>query len=182
MTSSERRKNENELRKQDLKAALSSRGSVMELGLLNQRLLVQSYAAALAFCIIAVSSKCVHAEQVLKECLSNAVRSHFPESLSSAFWNTLLSISARPLHAAHACGRAAAAPLTAPAHDYCREPRPYTSALAHDDCPNQPSKQWIHAAHVQACHRSRAPRKDFQGISAAERGFRRRLFGKFRLA
>ena len=58
----------------------------MDLGLWNQCLL----AAALAFCIIAVSSKCVHAQQVLRECLSNAVRSHFPESLSSAFWNTLL--------------------------------------------------------------------------------------------
>jgi hypothetical protein len=41
----------------------------MDLGRWNQCLL----AAALAFCIIAVSSKCVHAEQVLRECLSNAV-------------------------------------------------------------------------------------------------------------
>jgi hypothetical protein len=44
----------------------------MELGLWKQCLLVQSCAAALAFCIIAVSSKCVHAQQVLRECLSNA--------------------------------------------------------------------------------------------------------------
>ena len=69
----------------------------MDLGLWNQCLL----AAALAFCIIAVSSKCVHAEQVLRECLSNAFRSHFPVSLSSAFWNTLLLKSARPLHTQH---------------------------------------------------------------------------------